>query len=100
MLFTVRCEGGVVEYVLRAGGEQVDSVDAGQNSLLVYRPGEAPQKLECTPGDPYALEIAAFVEAAQSGVAPENGTPAQGRLAVATALAARNSIESGTVIAL
>lgn len=100
MLLAVRCEGGVVEYVLRAGGEQVNSADAGQNSLLVYRPGEAAQPLECTPGDPYALEIAAFVQAAQTGVAPANGTPAQGRLAVQTALAARRSIETGEVVAL
>ncbi len=98
MLLTVRCEGGVIEYVLRAGGEQVDSADAGQNSLLVYRPGQPPQPLACTPGDPYALEITAFVRAAQSGVAPANGTPAQGRLAVATALAARRSIETGAVV--
>jgi predicted dehydrogenase len=100
MLLTVRCEQGVVEYVLRAGGEQVDSADAGQNSLLVYRPGEAPQPLACTPGDPYALEVAAFVQAAQTGVAPANGTPQQGRLAVATALAARQSIETGAVVTL
>ncbi len=100
MLLTVRCERGVVEYVLRAGGEQVDSVEAGQNSLLVYRPGEPVQTLACTPGDPYALEIEAFVRAAQTGIAPANGTPEQGRLAVQTALAARRSIETGEVVHL
>ncbi len=98
MLLTVRCEGGAVEYVLRAGGEQVDSAEAGQNSLLVYKPGEPPQPLPCVTGDPYAVEVAAFVQAAQTGVAPANGTPAQGRLAVATALAARRSIETGEVV--
>lgn len=98
MLLTVRCEGGVVEYVLRAGGEQVDSADTGQNSLLVYKPGEPAQPLACASGDPYALEIAAFVRAAQTGAAPANGTPQQGRLAVQTALAARRSIETGAVV--
>ncbi|MBW7884254.1 MAG: Gfo/Idh/MocA family oxidoreductase [Caldilineaceae bacterium] len=100
MALRVLCEKGVVEYTLRAGGEQVDSIDAGANSLLIYEPGAAPRPVEHEGGDGYYNELAAFVESVRSGQPPEQGAAEQGRLAVQTALAARQSIESGTAVAL
>ncbi len=94
----VRCEQGVVEYAVRAGGEQVDSAATGLNDLLLYRPGQPAERLAAPAGDPYVNVMAAFVEAIQSGRPPRFGTPEQGRLAVQTALAARRSIESDQVV--
>ena len=99
MLLRVLCERGAVEYTLRASGEQVDSADGGA-SLMVYRNGAAPARLPIAPGDGYDNECAAFVESVRAGVQPIHGTPAQARLAVQTALAARQSIESGETIVI
>ena len=99
MTLAVRCELGTVEYTLRAGGEQVDAAAAGVNSLMVYKAGEAPQRLGFTAGDGYANEVAYFVQCVTSGQSPAHGTAEQGRLAVKTALAARRSIETGQVVA-
>ncbi len=82
MALRVLCEGGVVEYSLRAGGEQVDSAAGGGNSLVVYKNGEAPRQLEHPGGDGYENEIAAFVDCVRTGQAPTQGTAEQGRLAV------------------
>jgi UDP-N-acetylglucosamine 3-dehydrogenase len=96
----VLCEGGAVEYHFRAGGAQVDSRGSAGTYLTVFEKGHEPRPLDFVPGDAYANEAAAFVEAVEKGCPPENGTPEQGRLAVATALAARESLETGNVIRL
>ncbi|MEA3335097.1 MAG: Gfo/Idh/MocA family oxidoreductase [Chloroflexota bacterium] len=98
MTLSVRCELGNVEYTLRAGGEQVDSSADGINSLMVYQPGQPPRVLEMEAGDGYQNEVAYFAKCVQEGSRPQFGTGAQGRLAVKTALAARQSIETGEVI--
>lgn len=96
----VRCERGAVEYSLRAAGAQVDSAAQGINDLLLYEEGQPAQKLEGGPGGPYENAMAHFIECVATGAAPRFGTPAQGRLAVQTALAARRSIETGEVVRL
>jgi predicted dehydrogenase len=96
----VLCERGSVEFTFRAGGVQVDSRDAGGTSLLVYENGQAPRPLAYQTGDGYVNQAAAFVACARSNQPPTDGTPEQGRLAVMTALAARQSIETGEVVRL
>ncbi|MBL7063679.1 MAG: Gfo/Idh/MocA family oxidoreductase [Anaerolineae bacterium] len=100
MSLSVLCERGSVEFSFRAGGEQVDARDAGGASLFVYEQGKPPQTLETPGGDAYAREVATFVESVRSGQPPQQGTPEQGRLAVATALAARQSIETGKIVTI
>ena len=100
MGLAVLCERGSVEFTFRAGGVQVDSRDAGGSSLLVYEQGQPPRSLESPGGDGYANEAAAFIECVRGDRAPTQGTAEQGRLAVATALAARESIETGRVVSL
>lgn len=94
----VRCEKGTIEYTLRAGGEQVDSAASGINDLLLYRPGQPAQKLTAAGDGAYVGAMAHFVDCVRTGHAPVYGGPEQGRMAVATALAARQSIESGKVV--
>jgi predicted dehydrogenase len=66
----------------------------------VYEKGQPPRPLAFLAGDGYANQAAAFVACVRSGQPPTDGTPEQGRLAVATALSARQSIETGEVIRL
>jgi predicted dehydrogenase len=100
MSLAVLCENGSAEFSFRAGGVQVDSREAAGTSLFAYEKGKLPQALPCIAGDGYANEVAAFAECVRTGTRPQNGTPKQGRLAVATALAACRSIETGEVVRL
>jgi hypothetical protein len=55
----VVCEGGVVEFMFRAGGVSVEM--GGANSLVAYEPGKS-YALEAKPGDAYENQAAYFVD--------------------------------------
>ena len=93
----VLCEGGVVEFLFRAGGVSVEM--GGGASLIVHEAGRS-YPLTPRPGDAYENQAAYFVDCVRKGLKPELGTPEQARLAVATAQAARRSLESGAVVGL
>ncbi len=93
----VLCEGGVIEFRFQAGGASVEM--GGGSSLTVHEPGKA-YPLDPKPGDAYDNQIACFVECVREGRAPTLGTPEQGRLAVRTANAARESMETGAVVSV
>ena len=93
----VLCEGGVVEFMFRAGGVSVEM--GGGASLTVHEAGKS-YALTAGPGDAYDNQAAYFVDCVRNGVKPALGTPEQARLAVATADAARRSLESGAVVSL
>ena len=93
----VLCEGGVVEFLFRAGGVSVEI--GGGASLMVHEAGKA-YPVTAKPGDAYDNQVAYFVECLRNGVKPTLGTPEQARLAVATANAARRSLELGAVASL
>jgi predicted dehydrogenase len=98
MGLSVLCERGSVEFTFRAGGVQVDSRDQAGTSLMIYEVGQAPRALAFTPGDGYDNEVRAFADCVRTGQPPVGGTGEQGRLALATSLAARRSIETGQVV--
>src|SRR5580693_907806 len=93
----VLCEGGVVEFIFRAGGVSVEM--GGTNSLVVYEPGKS-YALDAKPGDAYENQASYFVDCVRNGRMPIVGTAAQARLAVLCAEAARRSLESGAVVGL
>jgi predicted dehydrogenase len=93
----VLCEGGVVEFLFRAGGVSVEM--GGGSSLMVHEAGKA-YPLTPKPGDSYDNQVAYFVDCVRKGVKPALGTPEQARLAVSTASAARRSLETGVVVSL
>jgi UDP-N-acetylglucosamine 3-dehydrogenase len=93
----VLCEGGSVEYVFRASGTSLEA--GGVNSLTVFEPGRS-YKLEASGGDAYEIQTAYFVDCVRNKRPPTMGTPEQGRLAVQVANAARESLESGKIVAL
>jgi predicted dehydrogenase len=93
----VLCEGGVVEFHFRAGGVSVEM--GGGSTLVAHEAGKA-YPLEPKPGDGYDNQAAYFVDCVRRGMKPMLGTPEQARLAVATANAARQSLETGKVVSL
>lgn len=96
----VLCEGGALEYHFRAGGRSVE-MGAGLNELTFFPNDGDPVQIAPEQQDPYAAEIAYFVECIQTGAAADRATPADAHLALRTGLAARDSLESGgTLISL
>jgi predicted dehydrogenase len=90
----VVCESGVVEFMFRAGGVSVEM--GGGVSLMVHEAGKA-YPLTARPGDAYDNQASYFVDCIRNGIKPTLGTPEQARIAVATANAARRSLENGAV---
>jgi predicted dehydrogenase len=90
----VVCESGVVEFMFRAGGVSVEM--GGGVSLMVHEAGKA-YPLTAKPGDAYDNQASYFVDCIRNGIKPTLGTPEQARIAVATANAARRSLENGAV---
>lgn len=100
MTLWVLCERGSVEFSFRAGGTGVETGSVSGTSLMVYETGAAPRPLSAPGGDGYQAQVAYFVECVRANRQPERGTPEQGRLAVKTALAARQSLETDQVVFL
>jgi UDP-N-acetylglucosamine 3-dehydrogenase len=67
--------------------------------LLVYESGKQPYPLSFDEGDAYSNQAAYFINCILNGHLPQQGTPQQGRTAVSACLAARQSIETGQIIA-
>lgn len=90
-------EDGVAEYAFSAApagdGGNIGEPTAGALQLFPRR-GDA-TRIALPDDDPWALEIAAFAECVERGTAPEDGTVAQARDALAVALAVRRSLGSG-----
>jgi predicted dehydrogenase len=93
----VLCESGLVEFIFRAGGVSVEM--GGGASLMVHEAGKA-YPLTAKPGDAYDNQASYFVDCLRKGIKPTRGTPEQARIAVATANAARRSLENGAVTSL
>jgi predicted dehydrogenase len=93
----ILCEGGVVEHGLRAEpAEDGGNIGAIQSYLRVNPAGGTTEAIAVEGGDPWAAEIAYFVECVEQDRPVEQGTVEQATLALRTSLAAARSIESGS----
>ncbi len=92
----ILCERGAFEYNFRAGGRSVE-MGGGTNELKFFPNSGDPEILAPTPEDPYVGEARYFAECIAKGERPVRATPADARLALKTALAARASIISGKI---
>ncbi len=88
---------GFVQYDFQAGGRSVEEA-GGTNELRLFPNEGDPRKLEVDQKDPYLAEIEYFVECIRSGKQAGRATPAEARLALATALAARESMETNRTV--
>jgi predicted dehydrogenase len=98
MTLRVLCEKGTVEFTFRAGGTGVETGSDSGTSLMIYETGAEPRPLPAPGGDAFEAEVAYFVECVRQERFPDRSTPEQGRLAVKTALAAREALETDRVI--
>jgi predicted dehydrogenase len=94
----VLAEHGVAEYAFSAApaedGGNIGASDAPRGLRLYLRDRPGPLAVPVEPADPWGPEIAYFVECLEQGRAPEQGTGAQARAALAVSLAAARSLES------
>jgi predicted dehydrogenase len=90
----VLCEGGVLEHQFVAGaGDEVSDSDV--TSVLGIHPRGGEARRFSAPGDPWQAEIEHFLDCVAAGHAPGDGSFEQARAALAVALAAGRSVESG-----
>ncbi|MEA2583683.1 MAG: hypothetical protein QOF33_1768 [Thermomicrobiales bacterium] len=95
----VLCETGAVEYNFRAGGRSVE-MGAGLNDLILYRNEGDPTKLSVPQQDPYTAEIAYFLDCIRTNQPAIRATPADARLALQVALAAKTAVEERAPVTL
>lgn len=95
----VLAERGAVEYHFRAGGRSVE-IGTVVNDLILYPATGDPRRLDVPQGDPYADEVAYFVDCVRAGRPATRATPRHARLALQVALAAHESVETGRPVAL
>ena len=92
-------EEGVAEYSFSAApaedGGNVGASSAPRGLQLYLRSSADPVSVPVEPADPWGPEIDYFVSCVEDGRAPEQGTGAQARAALAVSLAAARSLESG-----
>jgi predicted dehydrogenase len=95
----VLCERGVLEhgFVTGAGDEVADD---GAASRLGIHPADGKARAFHMAADPWAAQIAHFLDCVETGAEPRDGSFAQARAALAVALAARRSISSGEPVAV
>ena len=89
----VLCERGVLEHRFQAGAG--DEVADAMQSVLGVHPAEGEARRFHEDVDPWAAQIAHFLDCVETGAEPQDGSFAQARGALAVALAARASAESG-----
>jgi predicted dehydrogenase len=89
----VLCERGVLEHRFVAGaGDEV--ADAMQSVLGIHPAGGEVRRFH-EEIDPWGAQIAHFLDCVEGGAEPQDGSFAQARAALAVALAARRSAETG-----
>jgi predicted dehydrogenase len=89
----VLCERGVLEHRFVAGAG--DEVDAAMQSTLGIHPADGEAGRYHAEIDPWGAQIAHLLDCVESGAEPRDGSFAQARAALAIALAARRSVETG-----
>ena len=95
----VLAEDAVAEYAFSAApaedGGNIGASEAPRGLRLYPRDGAEPLSVPVEPTDPWGPEIEYFVRCVEENRAPEQGTGAQARAALAVSLAAVRSLESG-----
>lgn len=94
--FQILCERGAFEYNFRAGGRSVE-MGGGTNELKFFPNDGDPEVLTPDPEDPYVGEARYFVECIERDEPPVRATPADARLALKTALAAKRAAQTGKI---
>jgi UDP-N-acetylglucosamine 3-dehydrogenase len=94
----VLCETGALEYNFQAGGRSVE-MGTGRNELKIFPNEGDPSQLTVPQADPYAAEVAYWVDCVRSGKPATRAMPIDARTALKVALAARRSLEGDGLVA-
>jgi predicted dehydrogenase len=94
----VLCERGVLEHRFMAGAG--DEVADAMQSILGVHPADGDVRRFHEDVDPWGAQIAHFLDCVERGAEPRDGSFAQARAALAVALAARRSTETGMSVRL
>jgi predicted dehydrogenase len=89
----VLCERGVLEHRFVAGAG--DEVADAMQSVLAIHPADGEAGRYHAEVDPWGAQIAHFLDCVETGSEPRDGSFTQARAALAVALAARRSAETG-----
>jgi predicted dehydrogenase len=90
----VLCERGLLDHRFVAGAGDEVADDAAASALSMH-PAEGEAELFQQPGDGWSDEIRHFLDCVETGAEPTDGSFAQARAALAIAVAAKRSIETG-----
>jgi predicted dehydrogenase len=90
----VLCERGVLDHRFVAGAGDEVADDAAASALSIH-PAEGEAERFERPGDGWSDEIRHFLDCVETGAEPTDGSFAQARAALAIAVAAKRSIETG-----
>ena len=94
----VLCETGALEYDFQAGGRSVE-MGAGRNELKLFPNEGDPTLVTVEQADPYAAEVAYWIDCIRTGSKATRATPADARSALKVALAARRSLDNDGLVA-
>jgi predicted dehydrogenase len=96
----VLCENGAAQYAFSAApatdGGNIGGPVSG-HGLRVYRANGEADMVSVDIGDPWANEIAHFIDSVERGESPRQGTGEQARAALLVSLAVNRSLESGRI---
>jgi predicted dehydrogenase len=91
---------GAVEYAFRAAGPSVEMGRQSAPGVTLYLDNGEPRPIEVASYDAYVAEIVYFVDCVRRGIPAERASPDDAYLALELALAARQSLDTGSPIDL
>jgi predicted dehydrogenase len=94
----VLCEHGLIDHRFEAQpADEGGNIGGGASSYVRVYAGGAAREVPAPVVDPWTAEVEHFVGCVEAGAVPSDGSFEQARAALAVALAARRSVESGSV---
>lgn len=87
---------GAAEYRFRSDGPDV--AEPGQNDLWLFPQDGPASRLHGSGADPYAAEVAYFLDCIAAGRPADRATPTDARVALRVALAAKRSLDDGVSV--
>ena len=96
----VRGEGGVAEYLFRAGGVRPDQSDGRASELLLHLPQGGRQRVDVPAGDPYTEQIRHFADCLRRGQESAVVRPESAVRSLAVALRVRDALDLGVPLGM
>lgn len=99
MSFRLSCEKGCIDFRFETE-TQVDKRDQANTRLVIYKNGKEPEFPSKPIDDGYLAEIKYFVDCLKQGCQPEIATLEEAREVIKIVLAAKHSLETGSIVTM